>query len=647
MAFSANTEKHSNSSRNADIDVAEVLAKTDIVSIIGEVVPLAPRRGSKTEMVGMCPFHADNNPSFEVNAAKGVYSCWVCAAGMNGNRGGDAISFVRRYYGLSFKQAVEFLFARQSGRRYPGVAGQFDRKPLLLASRRKEKDGGQEMEASVPDLQALRPPLYEVMESASRAYERILTRSAAAQQYLFQERGLNPKALASYVIGCAGKGFQALASCFKDYETNPHLLNAGLVKERSSDGRRFRYDFFRDRLIFGIRDDDGRIAGFGARCMSDAPVFDRDGNPVRTPKYLNSPETAIFSKSDTLFGWFEGLRAIEDSGRVLVVEGYMDVLSLASHGINNAVACMGTTITSGHAQKIFGRVANLTFCLDADVAGQQGAFRGLQSIFPHLDDEATLSFVTLPEKMDPDSYIREYGKEAFLAKVNNPKSLEQFWQEILPTLYDTASAQGRNALWSASQRLLGLLPEESRHRDALSKISENIVQSPSIQNGKVFDEASTNPLRSQDGGGMRFAGRFSHQHGSPGRLPGNTPAIINAPYERLLVAAMKMPSVAQEISVMLSRQVNDLATQDLIEPARVWQQQFERAIETGDLGSDGKLSPREESQYRAILESAPVIFENHLADLHRQQLMQAHQQGEIDKAHYLSKMQRNRFERAC
>jgi len=643
MAFLINTEKRSSNSGEAEIDVAEVLAKTDIVSIIGEVVPLAPRRGSKTEMVGMCPFHADTNPSFEVNAAKGVYSCWVCAAGMNGSRGGDAISFVRRYYGLSFKQAVEFLSTRQSGKRYPGVTGQFDKKPLPLASRRDKEGGRQEMKTSTPDLQALRPPLYDVVAAASIAYARMLMQSTAAQQYLFRERGLDYKALSAYAIGYAEKGFQSLAGEFRDYEINPHLLDAGLVKERFFNGQRRRYDFFRDRLMFGIRDDEGRIVGFGARRMSDAPMFDRNGNLIRTPKYLNSPETAIFSKSDTLFGWFEGLRAIEDSGRVLVVEGYMDVLSLASHGINNAVACMGTAMSSGHAQKIFGRVANLTFCLDADVAGQQGAFRGLQSIFPHLDDKASVSFVTLPEKMDPDSYIREYGKEAFLAKVKNPKSLEQFWREMLPTLHDTTSAQGRSALWNTTQRLLDLLPEESEYRETLSKISESLMRSPRIQE----DKAPVKLSHSQDTERMRFAGRFARQYGEPGRLPGNALAIINAPYERLLVAAMKLPSGAQEMSVMLSRQVNELMAQDLFEPARIWQQQFEQAIEKGGQENDEKLSPREESQYRAILESAPIIFENHLEDLRRQQLMQAHQQGDIDKTNYLSKMQRNRFERAC
>lgn len=356
--------------------IDDLLGRTDVVEVVGSRVKL---KKTGKNYSALCPFHNEKSPSFSVSPDKQFYYCFGCGAG------GNAIGFLMDFERLDFPQAVEEL-ARQAGVEVP----------------REERSDRRGPRPSRQD-----SPLYPVLENAAAYYRQQLRQHAQrkrAVDYL-QQRGLTGQIAKTYDLGFAPPGWDNLMSHLATDNTEQKvLIEAGLVVENPDSGK--RYDRFRDRIVFPIRDSRGRVIGFGGRVLGDDK-----------PKYLNSPETPVFHKGRELYGLYEARRQNRQLEDILVVEGYMDVIALAQHGVTNAVATLGTATSEEHLKRLFRIVNNVVFCFDGDNAGRQAAWRALQSCLPALEDGRHVRFMFLPEGQDPDSLIRSEGHDAFRARM--------------------------------------------------------------------------------------------------------------------------------------------------------------------------------------------------------------------------------------
>ncbi len=358
--------------------IQELLNRVDIVDVVDKSVPL---KKAGANYSACCPFHNEKSPSFTVSPTKQFYHCFGCGAH------GTAIGFVMEYQGVSFVEAIHEL-ARNVGMIVP----------------QETRDNDKPAPKVVVGLQ-------ESLQQAADFYKAELKKSPRAIDYL-KARGLSGQVAAKFQIGYAPAGWQNLQSVFPHYESEA-LTIAGLVVENEQ-GR--RYDRFRDRIMFPIHDQKGQVIGFGGRVI----------NPEDTPKYYNSPETPLFQKGHELYGLFLARRAIRDAGRALVVEGYMDVVALAQYGIGYAVAALGTATTPFHITKLMRQADEIVFCFDGDNAGRTAAWRAAMNALPALTDGLKLSFLFLPKEHDPDTYVREFGKEKFEAEIKSAMPLSQY-----------------------------------------------------------------------------------------------------------------------------------------------------------------------------------------------------------------------------
>ena len=358
--------------------IQELLNRVDIVDVVDKSVPL---KKAGANYSACCPFHNEKSPSFTVSPTKQFYHCFGCGAH------GTAIGFLMEYQGVSFVEAVQDL-AKNVG----------------LVVPQETRDADRPAQKMVVGLQ-------ESLQQAANFYKAELKKSQRAIDYL-KSRGLSGQIAAKFQIGYAPAGWQNLQSVFPHYESEA-LTIAGLVVENDQ-GR--RYDRFRDRIMFPIHDQKGQVIGFGGRVI----------NPEDTPKYYNSPETPLFQKGHELYGLFIARRAIRDAGRALVVEGYMDVVALAQYGIEYAVAALGTATTPYHIAKLMRQADEIVFCFDGDNAGRTAAWRAAMNALPALTDGLKLTFLFLPKEHDPDSYVREFGKEKFEAEVKAAMPLSQY-----------------------------------------------------------------------------------------------------------------------------------------------------------------------------------------------------------------------------
>ena len=357
----------------------DLLSRVDIVDVVGRHVEL--KRGG-ANLMGLCPFHAEKSPSFSVSPVKQFYYCFGCGAS------GDAIRFLTEHTGMSFVDAVTEL-AQSVGMQVP-----------------QEQVSPEERERR-QRLSERRLSLTDVLQRAAQHYRNQLKASPEAIAYL-KGRGLSGEIAARFGLGYAPPGWRGLASVFPSYD-DPLLEEAGLVRTSTDDAEapaeaRKRYDWFRHRVMFPIRAVGGEIIGFGARVLDDSK-----------PKYLNSPETPVFSKGRELYGLFEARQAIRDRGCALVVEGYMDVVALAQSGIGNAVATLGTACTPDHIQKLFRFTDSVVFSFDGDAAGRRAAGRALEAALPHATDLRQVRFLFLPPEHDPDSYRARAGRRGLRA----------------------------------------------------------------------------------------------------------------------------------------------------------------------------------------------------------------------------------------
>ena len=390
--------------------IDELLAKVDIVDIIDEQVPL--KKGGANYMA-CCPFHKEKTPSFSVSPTKQFYHCFSCGAH------GSAIGFVMEHQGLSFPEAVQFL-ADRVGMVVPKVRGQNDN-PEVRAERKKKQQTLEETTAAAADF-----------------YAQQLKFNPTAKAYL-DKRGLSAEVIVHYGLGYAPDGWQPLAQVFQPYP-NTALVDTGMVID--NEGR--HYDRFRHRIMFPIRNPRGQVIGFGGRVLDDSK-----------PKYLNSPDTPLFDKGKNLYGLYEGRTAVKEAGRILVVEGYMDVVALAQFGVGYGVAALGTATTAEHVKILMRQADSIYFCFDGDSAGRKAAWRALENALPQLKDDKSLHFLFLPEEHDPDSYIRAYGKAQFEdALLNQSKPLSEYFWEHLSDGINLNTQEGKAELVKTSSPLL-------------------------------------------------------------------------------------------------------------------------------------------------------------------------------------------------
>ncbi len=409
--------------------IQELLARADVVEIVGRHVQL--KKGG-ANYLGLCPFHGEKSPSFTVSPSKQFYHCFGC--GKNGN----AIGFLMDYAGMNFVEAVKDL-AGQYGMQVP------------------EDDSSPADRARAAEQRQKQATLTDVLEKAGAAYRKHLKDSPRAIEY-FKKRGVSGQIAKQFGLGYAPEGWRTLASVFPDYD-DPLLAESGLVIVNEEDHK--RYDRFRDRVMFPIRNVKGECIGFGGRVLGEG-----------TPKYLNSPETPVFSKGRELYGLWEARDAIRERGYVLVTEGYMDVVALAQLGFPNAVATLGTACTTDHVQKLFRVTDSVVFSFDGDAAGRRAARKALDGALPYATDVRTVKFLFLPPEHDPDSYIREFGQDAFARYVGEATPLSRFLIEVVREGCDLATAEGRAHLAANAKPLWGQLPDGALKRQLLAELAD-------------------------------------------------------------------------------------------------------------------------------------------------------------------------------
>ncbi|ELO0954247.1 DNA primase [Pseudomonas aeruginosa] len=423
--------------------IDDLLNRTDIVEVVSSRIQL---KKTGKNYSACCPFHKEKTPSFTVSPDKQFYYCFGCGAG------GNALGFVMDHDQLEFPQAVEEL-AKRAGMDVP----------------REERGGRGHTPRQPTD-----SPLYPLLSAAAEFYKQALKSHPArkaAVNYL-KGRGLTGEIARDFGLGFAPPGWDNLLKHLGgDNLQLKAMLDAGLLVENSDTGK--RYDRFRDRVMFPIRDSRGRIIAFGGRVLGDDK-----------PKYLNSPETPVFHKGQELYGLYEARQKNRDLDEIMVVEGYMDVIALAQQGIRNAVATLGTATSEEHIKRLFRLVPSILFCFDGDQAGRKAAWRALESVLPNLQDGKRVRFLFLPEGEDPDSLVRAEGEEAFRARITQQAQplAEYFFQQLMLEA-DPATLEGKAHLATLAAPLLEKIPGNNLRllmRQRLSEITglsgENIGQ---------------------------------------------------------------------------------------------------------------------------------------------------------------------------
>lgn len=430
--------------------VQDLLNRIDIVDVIDPIVRLK-RAGAN--LVACCPFHAEKTPSFTVSPSKQFYHCFGCGAH------GSAIGFLMEHSGLAFVESVKELAAR-IGMVVPDAQDFQESKP----SRGRTES------------------LLAVMEGAEQFYRKSLKQSPRAIEYL-KRRGMSGEIAAHFGVGYAPDGWNNLAAVFEDYSQET-LGAAGLVIDADS-GR--RYDRFRDRIMFPIKDVQGRTIGFGGRVLD-----------AGEPKYLNSPETPLFEKGREVYGLFQARQAIRGANRVIVVEGYMDVVALAQFGVDNTVATLGTATTPIHVQKLLRQSDEIVFCFDGDQAGRKAAWRALENSLAQIKDGKQIRFLFLPDGEDPDTYVRRHGAQRFRELIDTgalplsavamreltsgldlgtPEGKAKFLQDIKPLLAQIGAPMLAMMMRKRAAEVAGLSDLEAR-RELKSRPPGDIQTAP-------------------------------------------------------------------------------------------------------------------------------------------------------------------------
>jgi len=444
--------------------IQDLLARTDVVGVVGRNVEL---KKAGINYKGLCPFHGEKTPSFIVSPSRQTYHCFGCGAH------GDAIRFLTEHHGMSFVEAVKDL-AQETGLIVP--EDETSTAERVQAAEKREQHLG----------------LIDVLEKAAEHYRKQLKSSPRAVAYL-KGRGLTGEIAARFGLGYAPEGWRTLAGVFPRYD-DPALAESGMVivqglDEGKSEADQKRYDRFRDRIMFPIRNVKGETIAFGGRVLDQGE-----------PKYLNSPETPVFVKGRELYGLYECRSGLRAKGYALVTEGYMDVVALAQLGFPNAVATLGTACTADHVHKLLRFTEQVVFSFDGDAAGRRAAGRALEAALPHASDTRSFRFLFLPPEHDPDSYVREFGADAFEAFVRNAVPLSRQLLDHAAADCELASAEGRARMLSQARPLWQALPEGALRSQLLGELA--------IRGGLPADELAR---LWQAGGAPRE--RYAEDHG--------------------------------------------------------------------------------------------------------------------------------------
>ncbi len=403
--------------------IDDLIARVDIVEVMGNRIQL--KKAGK-EFKSVCPFHDDSNPSLTISPAKGFYHCFSCGAH------GTAVGFLMNYEHLSFVEAIESL-ASNLGIEIPYEKNQ---QPI-------KKNNN----------------LFDLLEKIQAHYQLELKNDKSAINYL-KNRGITGKIAKRFNIGYAPSGWRNILDSFGTSSTEiEKLITLGLVIPKDSN----HYDRFRERVMFPIRDNRGRFIGFGGRILNQDQ-----------PKYLNSPETPLFHKGRELYGLYECQQALRKIERLVVVEGYMDVISLAQHGIDYAVASMGTATTDDHFNRLFRLTDYIYFCFDGDQAGLDAAWRALNNALKHIREGRQIKFVFLPENDDPDTFIKKNSASIFEKELNNGKDLSDFLIEKLAEDIDIKSIDGKARLAEKAKPLISIIPDGIFKELIVNKLSESV-----------------------------------------------------------------------------------------------------------------------------------------------------------------------------
>ncbi len=468
--------------------INDLISRADIVEVLGKRIQL---KKAGREFKANCPFHDEKTPSFTVSPAKGFYHCFGCGAH------GTALGFLMEYDHMSFVEAVESLAASM------GI--EVPREDSQRPARRYDE-------------------LFELLAKAERYYQANLKDSRAAQDYL-KGRGIDGATAKRFGMGYAAAGWSAVLDKFgKSSELIERLLATGLIIRKDNGSH---YDRFRDRIMFPIRDARGRCIGFGGRVLAD-----------EEPKYLNSPETVLFHKGRELYGLYEARQAIRNIERLVVVEGYMDVIGLARHGIEFAVATLGTATTDDHLNRLFRLTEEVFFCFDGDKAGRAAAWRALETALPQIREGRQIHFVFLPEGQDPDSFVRDNGHKAFEEALDARVPLSDFLVEELARQVDMDSVDGRARLAELAKPLVQRIPQ-GVYRELLT---ERLAQSVGLSATKL------NALLSKDdkaGPGQRSGRGIAATRGAASRSAVRNPSVVR----RAITLLLNDPQAGQKLDV--------------------------------------------------------------------------------------------------
>jgi DNA primase len=402
--------------------ISDLLARLDIVEVVGRHVQLK-KAGANYQ--GLCPFHGEKTPSFSVSPAKQFYHCFGCQAH------GTAIGFLMEHQSLSYVDAIKEL-ARQQGLVVP------------------EEQGGEGAPKRVA------PDVLESLSLAAKFFKSRLKESEKAIDYL-KRRGLSGQTAARFAMGYAPEGWRPLEAAVPDYQA-PSMVESGLVIAGDDDKR---YDRFRDRIMFPIRNPRGQVIGFGGRVLDQGE-----------PKYLNSPETPVFVKGRELYGLYEAREALRRDNCAIVVEGYMDVVMLAQYGVDNALATLGTATTPEHLKKLLRQVDRVVFSFDGDSAGRKAAWRALEASLPMTSDTQRVDFLFLPPEHDPDSFVQAYGLEGWQKALAKTESISSFLLNKLSGECDLTQPEGRAKMIALARPLIGVMSAQALRLQIVHRLSE-------------------------------------------------------------------------------------------------------------------------------------------------------------------------------
>jgi DNA primase len=475
--------------------IDDLIARADITEVVGRRVQL---KKAGREFKACCPFHDEKTPSFTVSPGKGFYHCFGCGAH------GTAIGFLMEFDHMSFVEAIESLAASM----------------------------GVDVPRSESDKPARRyDELFSLLDSVARHWQNCLKETPTAVEYV-KQRGIDGSTAKRFGIGYAPDGWSNVLDKFgKSDEATEKLLATGLII-RKDNGQ--HYDRFRDRIMFPIRDARGRTIGFGGRTLGDGE-----------PKYLNSPETVLFHKGRELYGLYEARQALRSIEQLVVVEGYMDAVALARHGIDFAVATLGTATTPEHLNRLFRLTENVCFAFDGDRAGRKAAWRALENALPLIREGRQIRFMFLPEGHDPDSYVNEFGTDEFLEALDGGVALSEFLIQELASQVDMDTIDGRARLAELARPLVNKVPA-GVYRELLLESLADAVGLTAAKLEKMLGTGASGDKRIQKPGALqRSRGRKSFSAVQPSVIRHSITLVLNEPQSCLKLDVEKLAGLSR------------------------------------------------------------------------------------------------------